>query len=81
MFLRKSIYNVQQMKRYSVTLTKGNLTELFNQPKSKFKFFMKNQTVSNVNFISINVFFCNYQLQISNNIEIFIFRVFLVYQS
>ncbi|XP_025206949.1 mitochondrial intermediate peptidase [Melanaphis sacchari] len=43
MILRKTIHDVRYAKRYSVALAKP-LSELFNQPKPKFKFFVKNQT-------------------------------------
>lgn len=48
MILRKTIYDVRHcrhLKRYNVTLAKP-LSELFNNPKSKFKFFVKKHTVS-----------------------------------
>lgn len=45
MILRKMIYDVRHLKRYSVSLAKP-LSEQFNQPTSTFKFFVKNQTVS-----------------------------------
>ncbi|KAE9540018.1 hypothetical protein AGLY_005270 [Aphis glycines] len=43
MILRKTIHDVRCAKKYSVALAKP-LSELFNQPKPKFKFFVKNQT-------------------------------------
>lgn len=50
MILRKFInttYDMQHVKRYSNALAKP-LSQLFNQPKSTLKFFIKNQTVSNL---------------------------------
>jgi len=44
MILRKTIHDVRCAKKYSVALAKP-LSELFNQPKPKFKYFVKNQTV------------------------------------
>ncbi|VVC37986.1 Hypothetical protein CINCED_3A021172 [Cinara cedri] len=46
MILRKTVYDIRHsgyLKRCNVTLAKP-LSELFNYPKSKFKFFAKNQT-------------------------------------
>jgi hypothetical protein len=45
MILRKSIYDVRHLKRYNVTLPKP-LSEVFNEPEKKFRFFAKNQVVS-----------------------------------
>lgn len=45
MILRKMVYDVQHLKRYSVSLAKP-LSEQFNQSTSKFRFLVKNQTVS-----------------------------------
>lgn len=50
MILRKSIFDVRHLKKYSVALPKP-LNEVFNQPEKKFRFFVKNQTVSKYFFI------------------------------
>lgn len=53
MILHKTIYDMRHIKRYSSTLAKP-LSQLFNQPKSKFQFFIKNQTVSKL-FMLIHI--------------------------
>jgi len=53
MILRKTIHDAQHLKRYSVALPNA-LSQLFNQPKSRFKFLVKNQTVSYL-FILLNI--------------------------
>lgn len=44
MILRKTIHDVQYAKKYSLALAKP-LSVHFNQPKPKFNYFVKNQTV------------------------------------
>lgn len=45
MVLRKTIFDVRHLKKYSVSSAKP-LYELFNHPKLKLNFFVKNNTVS-----------------------------------
>lgn len=64
MILLQTIYNVLHIKRYSVASVK-TLLERFNQPQSKFKFLVKNQTVSNLHllintFILFLILICSY---------------------
>lgn len=74
MILKKTIYNVQHLKRYSVPSV-NTLLEKFNQPQSKFKLLVKNQTVSKL-YLLINI-----DMFIIINIFIFMFRDFFIHQS